>query len=477
MSHPQRSLEVTRALLDCARAAQFDFGEDTALVAVQHMLRQTVDLFRTMGDMGLSLENIFALGKVYSNNVPVIRTLRDMGVTVIDTTLPAPGEFLSYFQHDINRLWKVAADTLAQRRIKRVLILDDAGVCITSVPNDLLQKYALCGVEQTSQGMFLFEEKPPAFAVFSWARTAVKLEIGGPVFSQSFIDKLNTQFLHGRSSRGARIGIVGLGSIGKGIANLAARQGNRVLFYDANPDLHIPSSLNRRITRANNLEELMVGCDYVLGCSGRNPFNGKWPLAHKPGLKLLSASGGDQEFNPIIKYLKAGPDFRVAPHTWDITSEHGPSGRIHIAYLGYPYNFVCRGPEVVRARIVQIETGGLLAALMQARMYLDSCENGQQKNRGIHRVSPKAQCFVYERWLRAMKARSINLVDLFGYDPGTLSAARHDGWFIEKTEPHPREHYTPLKAIEDMMTRITYAGAWSGLKREPEPNFGTLGHY
>ena len=463
--------------MDCAKAARFQFGEDTALVAVQHMLRQTVDLFRTVGDLGLSLKNIFALGKVYSNSLPVIRTLRDMGVTVIDTTLPEPGEFHSYFQHDINRLWKVAAETLAQRRIKRVLALDDAGVCITSVPPDVLRQYAVCGVEQTSQGIFLFEARPPPFAVFSWARAAVKLEIGGPVFSQSFIDKLNTEFLHGRSLQGAQIGIIGLGSIGKGIANLAVRQGSRVLFYDANPYLHIPSSLRKRITRADTLEELTVGCDYVLGCSGRNPFRGKWPLDHRPGLRLLSASGGDQEFDPIIKDLKDKPNFKVAPNTWDITSEHGPSGPIHLAYLGYPYNFVCRGPEAVRARIVQIETGGLLAALIQARIYLDSCENGQQENRGIHRVSPSAQRFVYESWLRAMKAQGINLIDHFGYDPGTLSAAQHDGWFIERTEPQPSEHYMPLTAIEEMMTRMTSQGGWSMLKREPEPNFSTLGHY
>ena len=72
-------LEVTQALLNCARAAGFRFGDDTALVAVQHMLKQTVDLFQTVVAMGLNLKNIFALGKVYSNNAKVIETLRAMG--------------------------------------------------------------------------------------------------------------------------------------------------------------------------------------------------------------------------------------------------------------------------------------------------------------------------------------------------------------------------------------------------------------
>ena len=167
--------EVTQALQNCARETGFRFGEDTALVAVQHMLKQTIDLFQTAGRMGLDLKNIFALGKVYSNNSEVIETLRAMGVTVVESVTPPPGEFHRYFELDTERLWRIAAEQLARRRIKRVLVLDDGGVCITSVPPEVLERYALCGVEQTSLGMFLFEVKPPPFAVISWARAAVKL--------------------------------------------------------------------------------------------------------------------------------------------------------------------------------------------------------------------------------------------------------------------------------------------------------------
>ena len=144
---------ITRALSHCADAARFAFGEDTALVTVQHLLLQTVDLFQTVRDLGLPPENIFAAGKVYSNSPPVIRTLRDMGVTVIESSMPQPGEYNCYFQRDIDRLWKIAMQQLAHRRIKRVLVLDDGGMCIAGVPADVLQKYAVCGVEQTSQGV------------------------------------------------------------------------------------------------------------------------------------------------------------------------------------------------------------------------------------------------------------------------------------------------------------------------------------
>ena len=446
--------EVTHALFERAVAAGFKFGEDTALVAVQHMLEQTVDLFKAADEMGLKLKNIFALGKVYSNSVPVIKTLREMGVTVIESTLPEPGEFNSYFKRDIAKLWQVVSEALRKRQIKRVLVLDDAGVCITNVPADMLRRYAVCGVEQTTRGMVLFEEAPPPFAVISWARAAVKLKIGSPIFSQYLIEKLNTEFLQGGSLQGKQLGIIGLGYIGSGIANLALTQSNDVLFYDPDPRVHFPPTLRRRVARMDSLEELMLRCDYVLGCSGHNPFEGKWPLNHRPCIKLLSASSGDQEFGPIIRDLKQKPHFKVASNTWDIVSEHGPSGPIHIAYRGYPYSFVSRDTEAVPTPIVQFDTGGLLAALVQARLFLDQCEIGREQNRGIHRVSPKAQRFVYERWVRAMRDRMIDITSYFDYDPNLLRAILPDNWFVENSEPRPDTHYKPAEAIEEMMDQL-----------------------
>jgi len=444
------TLEVTRVLLDRARATRFQFGSDTALVAVQHMLLQTVDLFANLIAMGLEPKNIVALGKIYSNNDAVIRTLRDQGVTVVPSTMPKPGEFSAYFQRDVERLWQVATEQFAGRRIKRILVLDDGGVCITNAPAEILRRYAVCGVEQTSQGVFLFEEKPPAFPVISWARSAVKLQVGGAIFSQCFVEKLNSEFLHGRSISGKQLGIIGLGSIGGSLAKLAVHEGIKVLFYDSHPEVHIPESLRGLIDRANSLEELMLSCDYIAGCSGRNPFANQWPMKHRPGIKLLSASGGDQEFRPIIKDLKVKPDFAIAPDTWTITSDYGPSGPIEIAYLGFPYNFVSRSPEAVPTRIVQLETGGLLTALIQARLYLELGKSAPRRA-CLHRSLPKAQRFVYDEWLKRMNDHGIDLIETFAYERELLKAAKHETWFAENTEPTGNEHD---HALETAMARF-----------------------
>src|SRR5829696_4974763 len=98
-------MEVTRALANCAGAARFNFGERTAIVAVQHMLWQTIDLFAAIVSLGVKRENIFALGKVYSNSPVVVGALRDQGITIVESTMPPPGEFQSCFINDVDRLW------------------------------------------------------------------------------------------------------------------------------------------------------------------------------------------------------------------------------------------------------------------------------------------------------------------------------------------------------------------------------------
>jgi len=107
--------------------------------------------------------------------------------------------------------------------------------------------------------------------------------------------------------------------------------------------------------------------------------------------------------------------------------------------------------EAVPTRIVQLETGGLLAALVQASLYLDLCETGHASNHGIHRVSTGAQRFVIERWLHAMGDHKINIVELFGYDSAVFDAAKRDEWFAERSDPHIAH-----PVLEEEMNRFLY---------------------
>jgi hypothetical protein len=266
--------------------------------------------------------------------------------------------------------------------------------------------------------------------------------------------KLQSRVFQGKLLTGENLGIIGLGSIGGSVANLTQRQRNNVLFYEPNPLYQVPDYLLGRVTRVDSLEELLLRCDYVFGCSGREPFKHEWPLRYRRGIKLFSASGGDHEFGPIINDLKTRRGFTVSPAMLNIHCDDGPSGPISIAYLGYPYNFVARDIEAVPTSIVQIETGGLLAGLIQARTHLRFCEDGRARNCGVHRIAPEAQRFLFETWRRTMKRQQVDLPRVYGYEPALLEAARERSWFVQNSEPAPSLNCDVDWLTEASMTRM-----------------------
>jgi hypothetical protein len=122
--------------------------------------------------------------------------------------------------------------------------------------------------------------------------------------------------------------------------------------------------------------------------------------------------------------------------------------------MGFPYNFVSRAESAVPTHIVQLETAGLLSGLIQARTYLELVEDGHQPDTRIHRISPEAQEFVYQLWLRAMKTRGIDIHGLYGYDTSLLAATQRSGWLAEHTEPRRHGNDGAGDRVEEMMRSI-----------------------
>ncbi len=122
--------------------------------------------------------------------------------------------------------------------------------------------------------------------------------------------------------------------------------------------------------------------------------------------------------------------------------------------MGFPYNFVSRAECAVPTHIVQLETAGLLSGLIQARSYLELVEDGHEPDARIHRVSPDAQAFVYDMWLRAMENRGIDIRELYGYDTSLLAATQHNGWLANNTEPRLDASNGSGHRVEERMRSI-----------------------
>jgi len=99
-----------------------------------------------------------------------------------------------------------------------------------------------------------------------------------------------------------------------------------------------------------------------------------------------------------------------------------------------------------------------------------------EQRRGIQRTAPSAQRFVYETWLKSMAARKIDIMSLFGYDPAMLESTRNEQWFIENTQPKPRQHWMTTQKVERVMEQILCKRvAPELLERESKPNLRAFG--
>ena len=98
---------------------------------------------------------------------------------------------------------------------------------------------------------------------------------------------------------------------------------------------------------------------------------------------------------------------------------------------------------------MQLETAGLLAGLIEARIYLESVEEDHEQDTRIHRVSPDAQKFIYEAWQLALKNRGIDIRELYGYDPALLAATQCTDWLADNSEPRSPLNTASVQRVEN----------------------------
>ncbi|MEG0079831.1 phosphoglycerate dehydrogenase [Enterococcus sp.] len=73
----------------------------------------------------------------------------------------------------------------------------------------------------------------------------------------------NKKQFAGHELEGKKLGVIGLGAIGAMIANDAYRLGMEVVGYDPYVSVDTAWSISRRVTRANELADVLTTCDFV----------------------------------------------------------------------------------------------------------------------------------------------------------------------------------------------------------------------
>lgn len=359
--------------------------DQVSIVAVQHLLESTGSLLQALIALGVPPHRIHILGKHYSSNRQVIDALRAEGINVYPSTdTHPPGQYGSTFRADVSGMWTNVEAIYTKDRPALVIVLDDGGRCIEAIPDRLTQSCRVVGIEQTTSGVRITNNRMDVIQV---ATSAAKKLLEPPLIANAVFDKV-TAYLPS-SERAARCGVIGLGNIGKSIALGLIAMGHEVFGADKDSALHggVPG-----VIWCKDANAVLSNAEYIFGCTGEDVFSGEPSTGIGPGTKtLLSVSSEDVEFNSLLRTIGQRDDFSPRQDV-SITL---PSAVLRIVKGGFPVNFDGTRTSVA-SEAIQLTRGLLLGGVVQAALLHKHGERiGATSNLML---DPVLQQFVVSMW-------------------------------------------------------------------------------
>lgn len=138
---------------------------------------------------------------------------------------------------------------------------------------------------------------------------------------------------------GKKLGVIGLGAIGRMVANTAVDLDMTVMGYDPFISIDGAWSLSRKVNHVTDIKEIFANCDYItlhapLTNDTRNTINADSIALMKDGVKIINCSRGELVDNAAI--IKACADGKVGRYISDFPSKDlvGKENIILIPHLG-----------------------------------------------------------------------------------------------------------------------------------------------
>lgn len=368
------------------------------LVGVQHLLETTGSLVACLVGLGLKPDNCFLLGKAYSSNTDVVDGLRQMGCYAEAGSMPMrPGTFNDAMTNDLARLWD-AAESLRRPDIHTLMVLDDGGRCLATVPAWAPQDgRRVCGVEQTQFGADRLARVP--YPVVLVARSGVKKWIEPPMIARAVRARVSATVAGYHAPKA--VGVVGLGPIGRAVAQELLRTHGRVLVFDRMATPEWPAN---GVKKCAKLRQILEGAEVLFGCTGSDIFEAVHLEDADIATRVLaSCSSEDVEFRSI---LKRSNDPIFADRTLPDVSCHVGNHELRVLRCGFPINFD-GSKESVPAHEIQVTRGLLLGGVLQG-VFMATASSAPAA--GAFRLTSGVQERVMRAWLDAEKPREDDFV-------------------------------------------------------------------
>lgn len=374
---------------------------NTYFIGVQHMLETTVTLFDALIKLGVKPENMYFSGKCYSSAPEIEREVRKRGIYLMPSNKPRrPGEYQEYSQEGIQKMWAFFAEDIKNKRVDRIIVLDEGGRCLENMPNYIKIKYRVAAIEQTRAGLYSESINLLPFPLIEVASCAVKKILEPPLIATAITRRLEIFLQKLAPDKDSTIfGVVGNGAIGNAICRHLLLSGYTVAVYDEEKSAfqHI---VNKNFYRLHSVEEVIADADIIFGCTGKDILKNIDVLGIVKQDKIfVSCTSEDKEFLSLLKIVANQNLIPVDPLS-DIVCLTNNGRRILIVGGGYPFNFD-KTPWNVPAESIEVTQGLLLGGCIQAILVATQpVGDGVTVNQGSHQsLDSYIQQYVAQHWL------------------------------------------------------------------------------
>ena len=354
--------------------------EDTAFFSVQHILKTNVPLFKHLiEDFKAKPNNIYLSGKGYSDSTVAEHCLKKLGLRYfkLENSYTAAGQYQQHLRNHLKQVWHHFIDNLEKQNIKSLIIIDEGGHALETMPNFLCFEYAMAGIEQTRGGLYSPAVNSLPFPLIEVASSAIKRHLESPLIVEAILKKLQTA-LGARADIHAKtvFGVIGNGAIGASVTPYLLERGYTVLAYDENKDA-FNGFLHKNLYRVQNVNALIDRADYILGCTGKDTLKGSSLLDNATHhQKFISCTSEDKEFYSLRKTMDTQSSIELN-NRGDIVYHSKMGAKITLVNGGFPVNFDQSG-ESVPATDIQLTRALMLGACIQAGLAASKPEGGTE---------------------------------------------------------------------------------------------------
>jgi len=414
----KKSYFIKLPLLDFLIDQYQDKNQDlsgVAIISVQHLLETTGSMFESILDIGIPKDQIFITGKLYSNDPRTMSKLKKVGLSHTKSSDSIVlGKYYELLRQDCINLWKVTLEAIKNKDVHTIIVLDDGGMLLKTIPNFASEHYNLIGIEQTSSGVKL--NSAPKIPVINVARSLVKTSVEPAFISQAVIQKTRMKLL---KLRPKKVGIIGFGTIGKGLYH-DLKNNFDLLLYDTNDSFEFEDKLIYQ-KHYTTLKELYLESDVIIGATGTDVSFVPIIDDLKSDKLLMSVSSGDIEFKSLLETCQVQRNLEVTSILEDIEVSNDAGYKLTILRGGTPVNFD-NNIHSVLPEYIQLTRGLLLLAVMQAIKIVSK----KNQDKGYIELDMKGQKILLEKFI------SLKEVDLknFEFSPPLLELLQYTEAYI-----------------------------------------------